>query len=659
MTRTAVRQEEQVQPSETYNDTVVPSLANYETNTSNAEDDFNSVRSQLYNLIKVQAGGNWYDDLTVPVTFTGEGEAKRGVDNLNQDLHDVERKRILRRRQVVAADVVVPAAVQATSNLLINTAPGAAETVTLDVKTYAFVAALGAEGDVLIEVTAAGCRDNLVNAINHGPGAGVKYQAAAAHPTASAANGAGNSLDATALLHGTAGNLIVTTETLVDVASIWTGAVLAGGAGDMVVLDGGANELPGNTTAAVGVVTTRGTVVASVAGSFEQAALTDVSGGDTLTPKNLCKIVDSSNGDPIVDGSGNEIYALIQSEFAADGTTITVNTPNRVQLTFVVRNTTNDDLLIVDGQFIGGDTIDYSAIERYAFDDIPEHAWLGDDFVDAGAASTTRQGVYDNQGTTPVDLINNALLDLESAGIAWRIRDDAEANLFSIIEGSAGGVSEIELGTDVDIFDNDAQTNDFANELKVDTGGTEIDIGVTAGHVETTGADNLHLQAAGEMFLDDSNQVGSTWAQTDGIKLSETTAEWDNYEAEFGEVSLLNAIVQAAQSGVTRCKAVAQVIVADIVANTLVEGASGPGAPNISADLCDYRALTFTSEVDVFINGLLQRNGADAAANHDVYPSAVAAERQFGCFYSEYELKFRGGLRPDVITMVAWGDPIP
>ena len=68
---------------------------------------------------------------------------------------------------------------------------------------------------------------------------------------------------------------------------------------------------------------------------------------------------------------------------------------------------------------------------------------------------------------------------------------------------------------------------------------------------------------------------------------------------------------------------------------------------------------TFVDDVDVFINGLLQRNGANAAANHDVYPSAVAAERQFGCFYAEYDLKFRAGVRPDVITMLVWGDPVP
>jgi len=540
MTRTAVRQEEQVQPSETYDDSVAPSLANYETNTSNAEDDFNNLRSMVHNLLKLQTG-NWYDDITVPTTFVTESPAKRGIDGLGQDLWDIQRQRILKRRAVVGADIG-PIAVNAQHVVL----------------------------------TAAG-------------------------------------------------------------------------------------ELPGNTTAAVGAVTTRGTVVAYEV-NFDTATLTEVAGGDTLTPKNLCLIIDSGTRDPITDGSGREVYGLLQSESSTDGHTIGTGTPNRVQISFVVANATGDDLQLAAAGVMDGKTIDYKPTERWAFEEIPEHAWLGDDFTDTGAASQNRQGVYDNQGVVPVDLTTNAILDLEGAGLEWQIRDDLEAILFRVIEGSAGGTSEVEFGTDVDTFDNNAQTNDFANELKVDTGGTEIDIGVTAGTIETPGSDDLKVRAAGELYLDDGNQVGSTWAQTDGIKLSETTQEWDDFETEYGEVSLLNAIIQAGQSGVTRCKAVAEVggaAAADILANTLIEGPSGPGTDNISADLCDYRALTFTSDVDIYINGLLQRNGADAAANHDVYPSAIAAERQYGCFYAEYDLKYRAGLRPDVITMIAWGDPVP
>lgn len=654
MTRTAVRQEEQVQPSETYDDTVVPSLANFETNTAHAEDDFNNVRSQLHNFLNVQTG-NWYDDLNTPSTF--ENGAKRGINNLNTDLHELERKRLLRRHAMVGVDVPVLAGVAATGTLTTTAQPADGETVTIGTTVYTYKTALTPVAyEVAIGGSQAQAMENLRRAINDDGVAGTNYAAGtAAHPDVTAVDGA-TTVVVTAKVQGTAGNAIVTSETLAAAGSQWGGATLSGGAGDMVIL--GAGDLPNNTTAAIGAVTTRGTVCAYNA-TFGVATTAEVSGSSNIQPKNLVLIVDGATRDPILDGSGREVMALMQSESNTDGSTITTSTPNRVQLSFVVLNTAGDDLILVDGQYIAGKTIDYAYVERNALEDLPEQAFLGEDFTDVGVSATTRQAVYDNQGVVPVDLTTNATLDLEGAGLVWAVRDDAEALLFRIIEGSAGGTSEIEFGTDVDSFDNDAQTNDFAHELKVDTAGIEIDIGVTAGTIETTGSDDLKVRAAGELYLDDGNQVGSTWAQTDGIKLSDTTAEWDAFEAEFGEVSLLNAIVQAAQSGVTRCKAVAQVLSADISANTLIEGANGPGAANISADLCDYRGLTFVDDVDIYINGLLQRNGADAAANHDVYPSAVAAERQYGCFYAEYDLKYRGGLRPDVITMIVWGDPVP
>jgi hypothetical protein len=65
------------------------------------------------------------------------------------------------------------------------------------------------------------------------------------------------------------------------------------------------------------------------------------------------------------------------------------------------------------------------------------------------------------------------------------------------------------------------------------------------------------------------------------------------------------------------------------------------------------------TDVEVFINGQLQRPGADAAANNDVYPSAVAAEQATGDFYCEYNLKFRGGTNPDVVQMIVYGTPTP
>jgi hypothetical protein len=97
MARTFIRQDTQIRKSDLYNDTIAPTEAAYETNTVNVEDDLNTLRSQVQNLMNRDGAsfpsGNWWDDLTAPSTF--ENGAARGVDALNQDLHDLQRKRVV------------------------------------------------------------------------------------------------------------------------------------------------------------------------------------------------------------------------------------------------------------------------------------------------------------------------------------------------------------------------------------------------------------------------------------------------------------------------------------------------------------------------------------------------------------------------------------
>jgi hypothetical protein len=251
----------------------------------------------------------------------------------------------------------------------------------------------------------------------------------------------------------------------------------------------------------------------------------------------------------------------------------------------------------------------------------------------------------DNQGTTPATQDTNIFVDMAS-GVNWQWRDANSDILFSIEEGSTGGTSEIEIASDVDTFNVDAVANDFANGATFDSSGVDIQVGVTSGHVETTGSDNLHIQAGGELYFDDTNQTGSSWAQTDGIKLSETQTEWNNFETEFGEVSLLNAIIQAKNTGgLVRTKTVA--VVSSGIASDADAG--GPAtANNLDVDLADMSGVTFVSDVDIYLNGVLLRNGADAAANHDVYPGSTSVQLKF-----EFGLVAAPG-NPDVITQIIW-----
>ena len=224
----------------------------------------------------------------------------------------------------------------------------------------------------------------------------------------------------------------------------------------------------------------------------------------------------------------------------------------------------------------------------------------------------------------------------------WIIRDDTQANLFRILEGSAGGTSEVQIAGAVDLFNVDAVVNDFAEGIRTDTAGTRIDVGVNAGVIETTGANDLRVFGAAELLLDDGNQTGSTWAQTTGIKLSDTTAEWDLFETNFGEVSLLNAINQAKNTSARSPKVYSNVTV---TTNADLDVSLADG--NLDTALPAMNAGSYLTDYDVFLNGNLLRPGANAAANNDYYPgTAITAPAQI-----RFEFKVKAG---DVLCVIPY-----
>lgn len=101
---TLIRPVHDVRSSDTYADSIAPTQANFETNPTNQEQDLNSIRSALSYLKSLQVG-NWYDTIVLPTTF--EGGQVRGIDGLNQDLHDYERKRMLKVVREYAKDITV------------------------------------------------------------------------------------------------------------------------------------------------------------------------------------------------------------------------------------------------------------------------------------------------------------------------------------------------------------------------------------------------------------------------------------------------------------------------------------------------------------------------------------------------------------------------
>ena len=433
-------------------------------------------------------------------------------------------------------------------------------------------------------------------------------------------------------------HLIEKKRVLRDVTKVGTD-VTVGGTANYVILALG--ELPANTKAAVGLVTTLGTVAAAHGGVFGNHSLTEVSGPHALNPRNLMQIVDASTGDPILS-AGRMIWGLFQTENATDGHTMTGTTPNRAQISFVRPNATFDDLEACPAADIQGKVVNYTTRERVRLEDLTEYDFLRGAVVDVGSGSGTvnRQTAYDNQGITPVDLTTNAVLDLEGPGLEWRIRDDLEAILFNIIEGSAGGTSKVQLTSDVDLFDVNAADNDFLNGIKVDSGAasTLIRIGVTNNQIDSGGlldilsaaATQLKLAAGGRLAFTDTYEPAG-WS-LDGIALSDAAAEWTAFEAEFGEVSLMKAITMAAAGGGIR--KVHATVTANLAANVNVSGPLGDN--NLDTDLGDLSKGDFIQDYDIYVNGAYNRPGADSSANHDVYPgtSLLAGQLRF-----EYKLK--------------------
>ena len=417
------------------------------------------------------------------------------------------------------------------------------------------------------------------------------------------------------------------------------------------ILTFGSSETPPAVAAVA--LTVDGAVVAQSALSgagFDVFELTELAGANAIYPKNLMIVRDSTTGQ-VIQSSGRDVFALLQYESTGvDGAAFNdTSAGNRAKLSFVRQNAALDDLEACPVADIAGKTINYAWVSRYQLDNIPEDCFLGQSsFVDASSnTDVTRQRAYDNQGATVVEQATNATLDLNAAGIAWVIRDLLNANLLRILEGSTGGTSEVQFGAAVDVFNNDAILNDFASGLKAATGGVEIDIGTTViastGTIETTGTNDLRLLGARELFLDDSNQAGSTWAQTNGIKLSDTTAEWDDYETAFGgEVSLLRGIYLAKTTGSRVSKTYSNVTVTTN-ADTNVSLADG----NLDTALPNMALGAFLTDYDVFLNGDLIRPGANSGANNDYYPGTVltpAAQLKF-----EFKVKLN-----DVLCVIAW-----
>jgi hypothetical protein len=644
MGRTFLRQVTQILNSDTYDDTVSPTEANFETNPSTIEGDLNNLRSAIKTLL---GETNWWDTAT------------RDIATMETDLADIEGKRVIGGVEVLT-DITVPAAVKAQSTLTSTAIPNNGDTVTIGSQTYTFQTALVDSADnVAIGGTQAQAMENLRRAINDDGVEGTNYGTGTTANADVTATDTPTTVVATAIEAGDHKDSTATTET--SSVMSWTGATLGsgtGGAGNQYTLVQASSETP-SVAAAVGAGTALGAIVATLSGDVGSHDLAEVASTNTSVPKNRCLVRDASLHEGITDASGRQVYALLQAENGVvDGESFNDST-KQAQLSFVVIDD-NDDLIPVDATDIGGQTVEYVYPRRYSIDTMPEDIGFPHfTFTDGGASvSVTLNNAIDNQGATAATQDTNIDWDLNTAGVELAFRDALAADLLNIAEGSAGGTSTMTIGAAVDVYQNDAVDVDFNAGITVDEGGTALNLGITAGQIDSAGAlkvasggaADLSLSAALELNLTDSYRSASTWSLADGISLADSSAEWTAFETAMedilgsgnGEVSLLKAITEAAKNQ-RKAKVFAEVSTT-ITANN---DASGPATDNnLDAELGDLSGGSFLNDYDVFVNGVLQEGGADAAANNDYYPGTNLANGQ---------LKFEYTLTPnDKIAVISY-----
>lgn len=121
---------------------------------------------------------------------------------------------------------IAASAVKASGTLTMDTQPTAGDTITIGTKTYIFVPVGTAnhDGEISIGADLAAAKLALVAAINGTDGVNT------AVPGVSAAAFSGNTCAITALVGGTAGNSIATTETFTAASNVFAAATLGSGA---------------------------------------------------------------------------------------------------------------------------------------------------------------------------------------------------------------------------------------------------------------------------------------------------------------------------------------------------------------------------------------------------------------------------------------------
>ncbi len=211
------------------------------------------------------------------------------------------------------------------------------ETVTIGATVYTFLTVLvDAPYNVLIGADAEESIDNLVAAIMAAAGEGTLYgTGTVAHPDVEAAAGAADTMDVTALVRGSAGNAIATTDTM-GAEGTWTEVTLTGGTSESVT---------------IGAITY----------NFVNAATTtaydvEIGVSASATLDNLIACINAAAGSGTVYGSASVVHPQVRA-FAGALDTMVVQTKSDTILTAVGTLIATTDECVDAGNVWGAATL--------------------------------------------------------------------------------------------------------------------------------------------------------------------------------------------------------------------------------------------------------------------------------------------------------------
>lgn len=175
----------------------------------------------------------------------------------------------------------------------------------------------------------------------------------------------------------------------------------------------------------------------------------------------------------------------------------------------------------------------------------------GSGTVDIGATGTDVTSF--NVGAGSVDVQATGAVTIDSSGGAISIGSDADAQPINVGTGAAArkvtvgnvtGATEVEVNTGTVGFDVNA-----LGPITLDgVGGSNLTTSSGNLTLATTTSGTVAVSSAGNLTFVDQYRASSTFSGA--ISFSAASSEWDSFELNFGEVSLLAAI-NSAKSGPT------------------------------------------------------------------------------------------------------------